>query len=225
MRFFLSILLIVFLIGCSRGYYERLDTYYNYPQAYEYCQNLKTSTLIVQIPCEGKKQRLLKSNYLSEANKKKKSRLKEAYTTSMTELAQAQKSLVKSFSEYYNFSKFVFLPDTLVEEFKQGRRENIFLDKNFEFYSDKSINTVDSYMFLRDYVDYDHLYIYTDENKLPPKPFPYSSTVTTKTININKKATKPENIESERIFIAVATINRKLRDFFHARPPLPSNTQ
>lgn len=223
MRLILGLFIIVSIASCSRGFLEHADTYYNHSEAYEMCQKLKTGFLIVQVPCEGRKHKLLKAQLENEKNPKKRKRLESTYNKELLELSQAQRSLVNGFPAYYDFSKVAFIPDTLISEFKKGRKTNIFFDQNLSLITDQSIDTSSYVMYVRNLRDFDHLYIYTSNNILPPDPFPYSSTVSTNDINILAKSEKTTLIENHQIYMAIVTLNRKLKKLFFTLPPSPKS--
>ena len=214
MKLVLAVLVVLCAMGCSRGFLEHKSTYYDYSEAYDMCFRLKSGVLIVQVPSEGKKHRLMKAQFENEEKPKKKLKLEEAYNKEINELKQAQRSLVNGFPAYYTFSNVAFIPDSLVHDFQSGKRTEVFLDQDLKLTTDESIDTSQYIMYVRSLRDFDHLYIYTSENKLPPDPFPYSSTVSTGNINIMKKSEKVNPIENHRIYIAIVTLNRKLNKLY-----------
>ncbi len=218
MRLIFGLFIIMSIASCSRGFLEHADTYYDYSEAYDMCYRLKSGLLVVQVPSEGKKHQLMKIQFENEDNPKKREKLKSVYNKEMIELGQAQRSLVNGFPEYYKFSSVAFVPDTLVKEFKLGRRTNIFLNQELELTTNESIDTSKIIMYVRSLRDYDHLYIYTSQNILPPKPFPFSSTVSTSNINIMAKSEKVSPIENNQIYTAIVTLNRKLIKLYQSLP-------
>lgn len=218
MRLIIGLFIVVVVTSCSRGYLEHADSYYDYSEAYDMCFKLKKGLLVVQVPSEGRKHQLMKIQFENEDNPKKKLKLKSVYENEIVELRKAQRSLVKGFPEYYKFSNVVFVPDTLVKDYKLGRRTNIFLDQELNLTSNISSDTASFTMYLRSFRDYDHLYIYTAENILPPKPFPYSSTVSSSNLNIMAKSENTILIENHQIYTAIVTLNRKLIKLYQNLP-------
>ena len=215
------LLLLIFIsFSCSRGYYNTVQSYYNYEEAYQLVHGLKEGTLIVQIPCNKKKADIFKSLYEKEENIEKKAELKNEYDQLTYQIYRNQQSLLNGINKYYNFSNYVFVPDTLIKEFKKGKREDIFLKADLTFEENVDIDTTKTIMLLRDFRDYDDLYIYKLDGSVPPKPFPYASTIPTSDIVVLGADVIDKSDENMDVHQAIFTIDARLKNFYnHNKKP------
>jgi len=209
-------LLVLVLIGfsCSRGYYNVTQNYYDYDEAYELVHKLTKGTLIVQIPCERRKIQLMTLLFEKEKNLIEKKRLKIELDEFKNKLLIVQKTMISGTEKFYIYSKYAFVPDTLINDFKNGKRENIFIDSALSFKKDISIDTSNIIMFLRSLRDYDDLFIHKSDGKYPPRPFPYASTVPTRDFDRVDFDTKPISKDNTGIYKAIITINERLVGFY-----------
>lgn len=203
------------MVACERGYYNSTETYYNKKEAKELINGLKEGFLIVQIPCEKKKREILYSLYENETDASKKEEYKKDYDAFLLELEVAQIGLYNGVKSFYSFSDYAFIPDTLIGNFKKGRRDNIFLNDSLEVGKEINIDTSQMVLILRDHRDYDNLYIHKLNGSFPPSPFPYSTQLPL----INK--TKIDVFEmaklkgSDRFFHAIYIMNQRLASFYN----------
>lgn len=211
---YIALLLLIFIsFSCSRGYFNTVQSYYDYEEAYQLVHGLKDGTLIVQIPCNKRKKEIFKNLYEKEEDIERKAELKNDYDQITYQLQRNQKSLLNGIIKYYNFSQYVFIPDTLLRDFKNGKRENIFLKPNLTFEPNIDVDTTKTIMILRDFRDYDDLYIYKIDGSIPPNPFPYASTVPTGGINVLAANVIEKSEENMDVHEAIYTINARLKNF------------
>jgi len=218
MKYFLILILGLAISSaissCTRGYYNTTQDYYDYEESFQLIHDLKDGILIVQIPYEKRKFDILKRIYEKEPNPEKKASLKEEYDALILDLKQTQKSLILGTIDYYKFSDFAFVPDTLINEFKKGERKNIFLDNDLSLGKEVNIDTSKTILFLRDLRDYDNLFIHKFDGTYPPAPFPYTSQVPTGEMDrIDIDSPHVLGIKNG-ILRALYTVNKRLTGFY-----------
>jgi len=220
-RIFLLFAITITIVSCSNSrYYDLTETYYDLDKSVDLIRGLKEGTLIVQIPCERRKLEVLKKVYINQKDPEKKQEQKEEYEKFKDYLKFVQETIIENTINNYSFSKYAFVPDTLITAFKKGQRENIFLDASFEFTNDVKIDASELTLFLRGQRDYDYLCIHEFNGKFPPRPFPYNSNLST----LEKPAFGthfPFDRPSMSIFIrdAIANVNNKLNLFYEKHKP------
>jgi len=194
-------------VKLNRGFYDHEKSEYNLEKAKEQLIQLENSTLIVLIPCEARKQNLLK-----KTNFKK-------YKANKKQIDDVKKSLMIGVSQLYDFSKYVFLPDSVYNDFLKKNDTNHFYDKNGNISQNHSIDTSSTYFVLRSFRDFDQLFIYDKHNKWPNQPFPYESSVGTNQLFKTKRfLTKKEYLEkideedTSLITGAIYILNKRLHD-------------
>lgn len=220
MRHLIVLFLLLSSLSCSRGYFNTVEVEYNYKEAYDLVHGLKNGTLIVQLPCEKRKVELLTSLYQKEKDSVKKQERKEELENYQVNLARIHEAMVKGVNQFYNFSKVAIVPDTLITEFKSGKRKNIFLNPDFTFKEDMFIDTSQTILYLRNHRDYDQLLIKKPNGASPPNPFPYGSTVPTHELDRIDFDSKPISEDNTSIFKAIITINERLVGFYlNAKSP------
>lgn len=204
--------LIASFLSCDRGYYNALQNEYNYEEAYNLAQGLKDGILIIQIPTDRRKLALLESMHEKETDLAKKALSKENLTNARDKLESVQYDMIAATLEYYKFSDFAFVPDSLIKEFKEGQRENIFLEYDLTLGKKVDIDDSKTIMFLRQHRDYDHLFVHQYDGTYPPAPFPYTSQLALK--NTDEVAfDKLVSIKNEYIYHAIYIVDRKLTSF------------
>jgi hypothetical protein len=216
MRNLVLILFLLFTISCTRGFYNTTETYEDPQEARDLIKGLRDGTLIVQIPFEKKKVEILKSLYLKEGDPAVRKRLKEDHDIFLEELVDNQKSIVEGIVSIYSFSRYAFVPDTLIKEFKDGKRDNIFLNNDLTLGKVVDIDTTKTILFLRDHRDYDNLFIHKFNGTYPPNPFPYTTQLPLKP---NAKVNYMElfNLKTyNSLHHAIYIMDRKLRGFYNS---------
>ena len=215
-RIFSLFVFIFTVISCSNSrYFDLTETYYDLDKSVELIHGLKDGTLIVQIPCERRKLEVLKKIYTNQKDPEKKKEQKKDYEEFKEYLRFVQETIIENTNKSYTFSKYAFVPDTLITAFKRGQRKNVFINESFEFTNDIEIGETELTLFLRGHRDYDYLYIHESNGKFPPRPFPYNSNLST--LEQPAMGTHvPFDKASMSIFIrdAIANVNNKLALFY-----------
>lgn len=96
--------------------------------AVETIKKLKTDTLLIVVPTFQKKVALLTS--LSQKRNDKRQENKQRLLNLHAERQILQLALIYSFIENYEFSEYLFIPDSLVTAFESGVEGDYFLDQN-----------------------------------------------------------------------------------------------
>ena len=102
-------------------------------QAKEDIETLKGGVLIVRLPSQQNKietlQELLDGG---ELDAKAEKRIKERLEGTKAKTESFNKSIITAFYEKYRFSDFLFILDTASVQLKNGKREELFLNKDLE---------------------------------------------------------------------------------------------
>jgi hypothetical protein len=205
------------MASCTNVYYNTNETVHNKEKAIEMINAFKRGTLVIQIPCDRKKLEVLENKATNETDKQKKVKYLEEFEKQKQNLNFIQTSMMEAAKKQFTFSKYVFLPDTAVLAFKNGQRDDIFIDDSFEFVNDIEISESELILFLRGQRHYDYLYIYNWNNSFPPEPFPYYSSMTTfiKASNDYDKKNYAAIVDWKKLFYeAFANLNLKLANFY-----------
>jgi len=101
---------------------------------------IKDHGLVIRLNCNSAKidtiNSILKRGDLKESTAKK---LKSQRDKTVKEFDEKNKVIIQTFQSNYEFSKVYFVPDSLFREFVDGRRDMIFLDADFNTFSDESV--------------------------------------------------------------------------------------
>lgn len=214
------LLLAACIASCSRYRYSqfRYDTVeveYDLERAMSIWEGLKDGYLIVQIPTYGQKEKLLKSLATTTKDERKRSEFQKAYETAVVELGNSQIELFKGIEQHYSFSKYAFIPDTLIHEFRQGGRKNVLINSNHDFV-DIDIPSDATILILRDRRDFDDLNLFNLDGTTLPRPFPFTTTVSTLDSSLWSSYFKSfGNLESSSINAAIYVLDQKLKGFYN----------
>lgn len=208
------LLLAACTAGCSRFYYDTAEVEYDLDKAMSIWQGLKDGYLIVQIPTYGQKEKLLKSLATTTEDENKRREFQQAYETAVVELGNSQIELFKGIEQHYSFSKYAFVPDTLIQEFRQGSRKNVFINGNNDFV-EIDIPSDATILILRDRRDFDDLNLFNLDGTTPPRPFPFTTTVSTGDLNMLSYDKLSGYLESSSIYAAIYVLDQKLKGFYN----------
>jgi len=167
----------------NRGFYDIEKSEYDLQSAKKQLKQLKETVLIVSIPSEKHKLRLLKNS-----NPEKYSKTKE-------ELEFVKENLLLAMSKLYNYSDYIFISDSSLIDFKKKNEVEHFFDKKGNPLIDHSIDTSSTYFVLKSFRDFDQLFIYDKNNKFPNQPFPYESTLKKKQLLESLEYTEKISLE------------------------------
>ncbi|MDF1696325.1 MAG: hypothetical protein P1U56_10850 [Saprospiraceae bacterium] len=213
---YLVILVILVLASCSRSFYfDTTENEYNEAEAIEIIKGLKKGTLLVQLPCERRKLEVMKKVVAAEKDLDKKAIKQKELDDYQMFLKNIQLEIINNFHTKYSFSKFAFIPDTLVKSFKNGVRNNLFVNSSLEIIDDVPIADDELVLFLRSHRDYDYFYFHKMDGSYPPKPFPYNTNIST--LEAPAKGTHmPFERRTIEIHIkdAIGNIDKKLISFY-----------
>jgi len=217
MRIFVFLLFTLLLFSCSNLYYNRVETYHDKKEARTLINELKEGTLVIQIPCEGRKLEVMEKLAISEKNVDKQRLLFKDLEEYKSNLKRMQSAMMEAANKEYRFSKYIFLPDTAVTAFKAGKRDQIAIDSSFNYLDVQNIGEAELIMYVRGTRNHDFLYIFKENGKYPPEPFPYHSSM-----NPVFSPTNSFNQKNDKIFFnwrklfheAFANLNFKLSRFY-----------
>ncbi len=216
-RYFFLCSIVIFLASCKNVYYNTTETVHDEKKAISMITSLKKGVMVIQIPCEKRKLSVLEKQAKNEADPVKKDKYSNELANYKEYLKFIQKSLMEAASKEYKFSRYLFLPDSAVVAFKNGKRDNIFINDSFEFVNETEIEENELVLFLRGQRYYDFLYIHKWDNAYPPEPFPYYSAMATilSPPNSYEKLDWDKMIDWKALFYeALANLNYKLENFY-----------
>lgn len=149
-----------------------------YQEAREHLKNLQEGVLIVNLPTNSKKLKILKDILDRNPNDK---RAKNNYVQLQTESKALQVAMTIAYQESYSFSKVYFMPDTMGHALKDGVREGIFVDYQLKLSSDIQLEDNNYYLayigtsFSPTSTGKKSLLIEDNKGNLLAAPFPYAT--------------------------------------------------
>lgn len=114
-----------------------------YQEAREHLNNLQKGVLIVNLPTNSKKLKILKG--IADRNPND-ARAKNNYEQLKIETKALQVAMTVAYQESYSFSKVYFMPDTMGHELRDGVREGIFVDYQLQLSSDIQLEDNNYYL-------------------------------------------------------------------------------
>ena len=177
-------------------------------EANAHVKRLNKGILIVQIATQNKKveqlEKLIKSNPKSKRFKK----MLEETTTESDALLEAT---LKAYTEHFDFSEVLFMPDTMVTRLYAGEKTGLFIDKTGEINETIKLETEAFYIcytgFPSSTAGKKSLVIVDEKGKRLDAPFPYAIPFYT----LGKIIVGSSDADS--IEDAVIKQNRKLKEF------------
>lgn len=204
------------LFSCSRSinFYNLKEAEYDKEKAIQMINEFEEGTLVVQIPCEKQRQNVFQNMIKNESDPEKKAQLSAEYDNFKLYLLYIHQSMVEAVKSEYTFSKYIFVPDTLIKKFKLGMSENIVLDDQLQFIESYEHKDSGLKLYLRGHRDYDHLYLYDLQGDLPPEPFPSRATLgTLESPAIGTYSFFDRLTIQKAISWGIANLNKKLHNF------------
>jgi len=189
-----SLLISSCFMRINRGFYDFEKSEYDLYSAKKQLKQLKNNILIVSIPSEKHKLRLLKNSN------------PEKYDEAINELEFVRENFILAMSKFYSYSDYIFISDSSLVDFKKRNEVTHFYDKKGDPLTNAVIDTSSTYFVLKSFRDFDQLFIYDKNNKLPNQPFPYESTLKKKQLlesmeYLDKIRLKYRTYISEAIYI------------------------
>ena len=151
--------------------------------AYSDLLRLEHSVLVVYLKTYRKKIAYLKS---AVKNKPKSKRMKKLLRQTLEKSQQQQRAIVEAYTNHYQFSDVLFLPDTLAPLLLDGQKEGIFVSDTSLTIDETARLPLDSF-----YICYigtpptatstgaESLIIANSNNEMLPSPFPYATMLAT----------------------------------------------
>lgn len=147
-------------------------------EATTHLAQLKSGYLVILLPTQSKKIALLEDLvFRNPSNARHAALLAET----KKEVSELQESIVKAYKAEYHFSKYLFMPDTMAKELRNGERTGLFVDENLA--ANKTLSIPDKEHYYIAYIGRANaatstgkksLLIETKEGKLLQAPFPYA---------------------------------------------------
>lgn len=214
------LILVILFISCSTsGYYDIRENTWNKEEAIRLVKDLKTGTLIVQIPTERRKSEVMLKMISSEKDAAKKALKQQEYYEFKKELSIIQKTLITSIQTDYSFSKYAFVPDSLIKTFKTGIRENVFINEEFKFVNNIEFEDAGSFLYLRSHRDFDDLFFHKEDGSFAPKPFPYQTSISTLEVPAEGTHLPFKRADTKTLIkYAIGNLDKKLNKFYNSIP-------
>lgn len=178
-------------------------------EANAHVKRLENGVLIVQIATQDNKieqiEKLIKSN---PDNKRFKKMLEEVTVESEALL----NATIKAYTKHYDFSKVLFMPDTMVSRLYDGERTGLFIDGSGEINESIKLETEEFYICYAGFPEGSssgkkNLVIVDEAGKSLSTPFPYAIPF----YSLGK--TLLGSSDAEAIEDAVIKQNRRLKEF------------
>lgn len=114
-----------------------------YQEARAHLNNLQEGVLVVNLPTNNKKLKVLKDILDRNPNDKK---AKKNYDKLKVDTKALQIAMTIAYQESYSFSKVYFMPDTMGHALRDGIREGIFVDDQLNLSSDIELEDNNYYL-------------------------------------------------------------------------------